>query len=315
MAHEGRDKDRGGPSRTALATAYARALHQVADDPRILVDPVVGRLIGFSAHEPADEPAAGTGPAGDRPFAGAADRPRRMFFAARARYAEDRIAALAARGVRQVVVLGAGLDTFACRNPHPGLRVFEVDRPATQEWKRDRLAEAGIEVPESLTFVPVDFETDALAERLAAAGFLRAEPALFAWLGVVFYLTAEAVQSTLGYIAGQAGPSEVVFDYLQPPDSEPERQRLRERAARVAAAGEPFFSYFTPAAVAARLDGLGFTPFEDLSAAQLVDGYAGGSADFQSRTPDALRASRILRAGLRPAPGPVSRPARRPSNI
>lgn len=283
--------DNEGPSRTALATAYARAYHQIADRPLILTDPLAARLLGVTA----DELSAFVEPTEDRPGSGASYRPRRLFFAARARFAEDRVAAAVSAGVRQVVVLGAGVDTFAYRNPHPGLRVFEVDHPATQAWKRQRLAAASIERPETVTFVPVDFETHGLATELESAGFLRAEPAVFVWLGVVFYLTPDAAHTTLEYIAGQAQPVEVVFDYLQPADTEEERAQLRERANRVAAAGEPWFSYFTPDGIAAQLRSLGFTDVEDHSAAELIAGYLDGSAEFEGEPPQALRASRILR--------------------
>ena len=282
--------DRGGPSRTALATAYARAYHQIADQPRILTDPVVASLIGVTP----EELAGSTEPTEDRPGSGTTYRPRRLFFAARARFAEDRIAA---SGVRQVVILGAGLDTFAFRNPHPELRVFEVDHPATQAWKRNRLAEAGIDAPRSLTFVPVDFETDVLATQLESAGLSRSEPAVFVWLGVVFYLTPDAVRKTLHYIADQAQPSEVIFDYLQPADTDEDRLQLQEREARVTAAGEPWFSYFTPTEISAQLRTLGLTVIDDDSAAQLIDHYLDGPAEFQHQNPHALRASRILRAG------------------
>lgn len=270
--------DEEGPSRTALATAHARAYHQIADRPRILTDPLAARLIGV-----------------DRSQSIAADRPRRLFFAARARFAEDRIAAAAAAGVRQAVILGAGMDTFAYRNPHPSLRVFEVDHPATQTWKRRRLTDAGIDRPESLTFVPVDFETAVLGSELESAGFSRDEGAVFVWLGVVFYLTPDAARTTLDYIAGQATPVEVIFDYLQPPDTAEDRARLQERAHRVAESGEPWFSYFTPDDIAAQLRGLGFADIEDHSAAELIDGYL-GDAEFERDPPDALRPSRILRA-------------------
>jgi methyltransferase (TIGR00027 family) len=273
--------DDGGPSRTALATARARAYHQIADQPRILTDPLAARLLGVTADELA-------GP--DTP-----DRPRRLFFAARARFAEDRVAAAVASGVSQVVILGAGLDTFAYRNPHLDLRVFEVDHPATQVWKRERLAAAGIDRPEALTFVPVDFETSTLASGLETAGFRRTHPAVFVWLGVVFYLTPDAAQATLEYVAGQARPVEVIFDYLQPAETDEDRAHLRGRADRLAAAGEPWFSYFTPEDIAGRLRALGLTDVEDHSAADLVAGYLDGSAAFE-QDPQALRASRILRA-------------------
>lgn len=284
--------DDEGPSRTALATAYARAYHQIADRPRILTDPLAAHLLDVTA----DELSELVEPTEDRPGSGAIYRPRRLFFAARARFAEDRVAAAAAAGVRQVVILGAGLDTFAYRNPHPDLRVFEVDHPATQTWKRQRLAAAGIDRPETSTFVPVDFENQALATELESAGFIRADPAIFVWLGVVFYLTPDTARATLEYIADQARPAEVIFDYLHPAGTDEDRAQLRERANRSAAAGEPWFSYFTPDDIAAQLRSLGLTDIEDHSAAELISGYLNGSAEFAGEPPRALRASRILRA-------------------
>jgi methyltransferase (TIGR00027 family) len=284
--------DNEGPSRTALATAYARAYHQIADRPRILTDPLAARLLGVTA----DELSEFAEPTEDRPGSGATYRPRRLFFAARARFAEDRVAAAVATGVRQVVILGAGMDTFAYRNPHPDLRVFEVDHPATQAWKHQRLAAAGIDHPATLTFVPVDFETQALATELASAGFIRTDPAVFVWLGVVFYLTPQAAHTTLEYIAGQAQPVEVIFDYLQPADTDEDRAQLQERADRLAAAGEPWFSYFRPDDIAAQLRALGFTDIEDHSATDLIAGYLDDSTEFEGEPPHALRASRILRA-------------------
>lgn len=288
----GPQSDNVGPTGTAFATAYARAYHQVADHPRILNDPVVARLVGVTTEELSGvaEPTDG------RPGSGANYRPRRLFFAARARFAEDRIGAGIANGVRQLVILGAGLDTFAYRNPYPELQAFEVDHPGTQAWKRRRLTEAGINLPENITFVPVDFETDRLATALEAAGFIRSDPAVFVWLGVVYYLTRDAVSATLEYIAGQRQPTEVVFDYLQPGETEEERAQLEVREKRAAAAGEPWFSYFTPSDITEQLRGLGFTDIQDRSAAQLVDSYLSGPPEFESRTPDALRASRIVRA-------------------
>ncbi|MFE3025379.1 class I SAM-dependent methyltransferase [Nocardia tengchongensis] len=287
-----------GPSRTALVTAYARAYHQIADRPRILTDPLAARLLGVTVDELAEfgRPAEDGGADPRILRLGVSDRPRRLFFAARARFAEDRVADAVAAGVRQVVILGAGLDTFAYRNPHPGLRVFEVDHPATQAWKHQRLAASGIDQPERLTFVPVDFETDTLAPRLAAAGFSRTDPAVFVWLGVVFYLTPDAARTTLEYIAGQSEPVEVIFDYLRSADTDEDRAQLQARAHRAAAVGEPWFSYFTPDDLAAQLRALGFTDIEDHSAADLIAGYLDGSTEFDSEPPQSLRPVRILGA-------------------
>ncbi|MFI6223933.1 class I SAM-dependent methyltransferase [Nocardia salmonicida] len=287
--------DNEGPSRTALTTAYARAYHQIADRPLILTDPVAARLLGVTA----DELTAWAQPAGDRRGVEVDDRARRLFFAARARFAEDRVAAAVAAGTRQVVVLGAGLDTFAYRNPHPELRVFEVDHPATQAWKRQRLVAAEIDCPDTLTFVSVDFETQLLAQELESAGFIRSAPAVFVWLGVVFYLTPGAAQSTLEYIVGQAVPVEVILDYLQPAGTDEDRAHLQARADRLAAAGEPLFSYFTPDDIAAQLHALGFTDVEDHAAADLIDRYLDGSTQFDGEPAQALRASRMLRATKR----------------
>ncbi|MFC9473691.1 class I SAM-dependent methyltransferase [Nocardia sp. NPDC055002] len=281
-----------GPSRTALVTAYARAYHQIADRPQIFTDPLAARLLAVTAEELADPGTLTTDHLGDV----ATDRPRRLFFAARARFAEDAVAAAFAAGVRQVVILGAGLDTFAYRTTYPDLRVFEVDHPATQAWKRERLAAAGIDRPETLTFVPVDFETQTLAARLESTGFTRTDPAVFVWLGVVFYLTPSAAHATLEYIAAQAQPVEVVFDYLQPATTDEDRADHRARADRLAGIGEPLFSYFTPDDIAAQLRALGFTDIEDHSAPELIGGYLDGSGRFESDSPRALRANRILRA-------------------
>ncbi|NKY57924.1 class I SAM-dependent methyltransferase [Nocardia flavorosea] len=284
--------DNDGPSRTALITAYARAYHQIADRPLIFADPVAARLLGVTAAELTE---LGT-PTTDYLDLAVRDRSRRLFFAARARFAEDAVAAAIAAGVRQVVILGAGLDTFAYRNPLPELRVFEVDHPATQAWKRERLAAAGIGRPETLTFVPVDFETQALAAGLESGGFKRTDPAVFVWLGVVFYLTPSAAHTTLEYIAGQAQRVEVVFDYLQPADSDEGRAHQQARAERLAAAGEPVCSYFTPVDIAAQLRAFGFTDLEDHSGPDLITGYLDGSTSFASELPRAVRANRILRA-------------------
>ncbi|MDX3231697.1 class I SAM-dependent methyltransferase [Streptomyces sp. ME19-01-6] len=258
------------PSRTARRAAALRAAHQTLDAGRLFRDPLAVRILGADADELGGE--------FDASRTASERRGIRLFIAARSRFAEDRLAAAVERGVRQLVVLGAGLDTLAYRNPHEaaGLAVFEVDHPATQEWKRERLSGAGIPLPPSLTFAPVDFERESLGDGLAAAGLDPARPAFFSWLGVVPYLTRDAVFGTLGYIAGLPGGAEAVFDYSEPPSAMTPRGRAghRVRAARVAALGEPFLSYFAPAELATELRGLGFAAVEDLDAVRLITGYA-----------------------------------------
>jgi methyltransferase (TIGR00027 family) len=148
---------------------------------------------------------------------GSTARAFRAFMAARSRYAEDQLARAVERSVKQYVVLGAGLDTFAYRNPYPDLRVFEVDHPATQAWKRGRLQSAGIAVPQSLVFTSVDFERQTLAGRLEPSGFDPKLSAFFSWLGVTPYLTRESCMATLGYIAKLPAGTGIAFDFAVDP--------------------------------------------------------------------------------------------------
>ena len=247
--------ERGQPSRTALSAARYRAAHQVLEDGRIFADPMAVRILGVPEEElRADEPR----------------RAMRFFIAARTRFAEDALAAAAARGVRTLVVLGAGLDTFGYRNPHPGLRVIEVDHPDTQGWKRRRLAEAGIPVPPSLGYVGVDFERETLDDRLALDG-----PAFFLWLGVVPYLTRSGFDETLRFVGRRPG-NEVVFDYAQSPErmAAARRAALTARAERVARIGEPWLTYFEPDEIAGELTARGFAEIDDLGPARLAERFA-----------------------------------------
>lgn len=254
------------PSRTAWMAATHRAAHQVLERGLIFSDPLALRILGQDAETVARDALA-------RPER----RGMRVFIAARAHLAESALAAgVEQRGVSQLVVLGAGLDTFAYRNPLADrLKVFEVDHPATQAWKRRRLDEAGIAAPGDLVYTPVDFERQALLDGLAAAGFDPARRTFFLWLGVVPYLTAEAVRATLQTIGGLPGGGEVAFDYADPPAalSDEARAAHRARAERVAAIGEPWLSYFEPPALHALLTELGFIEIEDLGPPALAARY------------------------------------------
>jgi methyltransferase (TIGR00027 family) len=244
--------DANRPSQTAQGAALHRAAHQIVDIPTIFTDPLALKIVGPEAEASVR--------AGRERHTGKAASRMRAFLAARSRYTEDCFAEAFERGVRQYVVLGAGLDTFAYRNRRSGLRVFEVDHPATQGWKRARLQSAGIAIPDALSYAPVDFERETLAQGLARAGFDFAAPAFFAWLGVVPYLSAEAIWATLGCVAhDMAAGSEIVFDYAEPSQS----PALSELARRVAEIGEPLQSFFLPEDIARRLRGLGFAFIED----------------------------------------------------
>jgi methyltransferase (TIGR00027 family) len=252
----------GQPSRTALGAAGLRAAHQVLDGAAIFADPLALRILGADADALLRE--AEADPSRQR---------LRWFIAIRSRIAEDALAAAMKRGVRQLVVLGAGLDTYAYRAPQSqNLRIFEVDHPATQAWKRQRLIEAAIPLPAALTFVPIDFERETLADGLAAAGFDSTQQTFFTWLGVVPYLTDEAIFATLGTIAGLPGGAHVVFDYVNPAASvaDPERRAAHEAlSARVAALGESIRNHFDSAALHVRLKALGFREVEDLGWAEI----------------------------------------------
>jgi methyltransferase (TIGR00027 family) len=205
----------------------------------------------------------------------------RFFIAIRSRLAEEALAEAHGEGFRQLVVLGAGLDTFAYRNPlGEGLRIFEVDHPATQAWKRERLGEAGIPVPSNLTFAPVDFEREGLLPGLVKAGFEPTQMAFVTWLGVVPYLTEEAVFTTLEILAHLPGGARVVFDYGNPPGaSEADAYNAAQGAlaARVAAAGEAFRSHFVTADLQARMEGQGWSIRYDLGPAALRERFAPGT--------------------------------------
>ena len=265
----------GRASRTALRVAIRRAAHQVIDRPRILEDPIAVRLIG---------------PGYDRDMERAMHhvaRDFRLYMSVRSRYAEDRLGGQVAVGVEQYVVLGAGLDTFAYRNPFLQLRVFEVDYPATQQWKHELLAEAGIGIPDNVSYIPLDLEHKTLAESLLEAGFNPAEPAFFGWLGVVPYLTLNAFRATLTTIGRLPAETAVSFDYAFPPEtlSAKRRQVFDTLSERVAAAGEPLQLFFTPEELEKEVHAAGFSRIEQFDTDRMNEAYFKDRADGLKLSP------------------------------
>jgi methyltransferase (TIGR00027 family) len=258
----------GRPSFTAWGAAGHRAAHQVLESGFIFRDPLAVRILGDEGEAIIERARSDT-----------STRRLRLFIAARSRYAEDALRSAIASGVRQLVLLGAGLDTFAYRTePHRNLRIYEVDHPSTQEWKRAKLSATGIAVPGFVMFTPIDFEHQSLAEGLAASGFDPTQPGFFSWLGVVPYLTEEAALATLGFIASLSGGAHVVFDYANPPQgiSDAARAVHDELAARVLSVGEMFRTYWETEPLHARLRDLGYRRLEDLGPVEIVARFLPG---------------------------------------
>lgn len=263
------------PSRTAMRVALRRAAHQLVDErPTVFEDRFAVAILGPEAREELER----TPNASRRPFSAAL----RAWVVARARFAEDLLAAaVALQQAEQYLILGAGLDTFGLRNPYPGLRVFEVDHPATQAWKRERLQAGELHLQPGTRLVAVDFERQSLERELLQAEFDPTLPTLTAWLGVVPYLTAEAFAGTCRFLARLPPRSGVVFDYGQPREAlTPAEQLMRDSlGARVAQAGEPFRLFFSPSALGEELARCGLTVIDDLGSAEINAHYFTGRSD------------------------------------
>jgi methyltransferase (TIGR00027 family) len=245
-----------------------RAAHQLLDNPPVFADPLALTIIGAEAATQLRDGSDWHG----RPSNGL-----RAFIAARSRLAEDTLLEAMAEGTRQYVLLGAGLDTFAYRAGFPALKVFEIDHPATQGWKRERLAQEGIALPTNVVYVPVNFETDMLFDALSRAGFAWAEQAVFAWLGVTPYLEHETVLETLRAVARKAATgSAIVFDYAE---QGIEDAGFTAMAERVAALGEPFRGFFQPASLGSALEAMGYTKVEDFDSDAINARYFANRAD------------------------------------
>jgi methyltransferase (TIGR00027 family) len=256
--------DTGALGATALRVAVRRAAHQLIDRPLVFEDPLAVRIIGEREARKLRSRIGGP----EREW----NNSLRGWIAARSRYAEDQLAAAVQRGIGQYIVLGAGLDTFAYRNPYPSVRVWEVDRPAAVEAKQRMLRDAGIEIPASVRFVPMDFDCEDLHERLKGSGFEG--PAFVSWLGVTPFLSREGFETTLASLARIA--EGLVFDYAVTPDSLEEQDRFAHQllSRRVGAAGEPYRLWFRPSHAFS-----GFPKVEDLGKTEINARYFGDRAD------------------------------------
>lgn len=273
-----------GPSRTAFMAAAGRAGHLLVDRPPYLFeDTVAGALLG----ERAEEFVSYHRLHGDHVVL----RCTRAQVTSRSRFAEMR---LDASGSDQYVVLGAGLDTFAYRSSLARtVSVFEVDHPGTQGWKRQALAEAGIEPLGRMSFVPVDFEADILRERLLENGFDPARPAVVGWLGVTMYLTGAAIEATLTTLGKLASGTELILEYALPPTLRDETGTVYADLVLPAAAeqGEPWLSCYAPDEMTSLLTGAGFGAVRHISQREAVP-------DALWRRDDALKPADLCRLAV-----------------
>jgi len=242
-------------SRTALGTAYMRAVHQLIDaPPRILDDPLVVRLLGPAAVQRINTTVES--------YQTSEHRFLRAHVVLRSRFAEDRLAAAVRRGVTQYIILGAGFDTFALRQPDWArpLRILEVDHAGTQAMKRTQLDAAGLDLPKNAAFAAIDLEHESLRDGLLRYQVSLEKPTFFSWLGVTMYINENAIDAVLQSMAEFPEGSETVLTFAPPPGESP--SPFDQRAAQL---GEPWVSYFTPEALEAKLRGAGFLNLEFLS--------------------------------------------------
>lgn len=246
-------------SQTALGTAYLRAAHQLLDgEPKLLDDPVALTLLGPDAGSRIQANAE----AYRSPLAQAL----RAHAILRSRFAEDRLAEAVGRGIAQYILLGAGLDTFAFRQPHwaaQSLHIVEVDHPQTQLLKRQLMNAADLAEPANVSYLSVDFERESLHESLLRHGVAPDRPTFFSWLGVTMYLREPAIEAVLRLVAGFASGSEIVLTFAPPPEEKADD--TARRASRTAAVPEAMISFFTPAAMEIKLRRAGFGGIDFLS--------------------------------------------------
>ena len=265
------------PDSTAVRTALWRALHvQVDAKPHILVDKIGLKLIA---------PPDGWQERTDMKYT----KRLRASIIARARFIDDLIIEQVSKGINQYLILGAGLDTFAQRDPYAAskMQIFEIDQPDTLAWKQQRLKELGFGVPNYLHFVHVNFETSSWWEQLLKEGFDTSKPALIACIGVSLYLTEEAITSTLNQIAGLTKGSKLAMTFYLPKelldDEDKPMQEIAEKGA--SKAGTPMISFFTPDEILALADNAGFKEAKTISTKDMIQYY------FTNRTDNLLPAS------------------------
>jgi methyltransferase (TIGR00027 family) len=274
-----------GASMTARWVAMMRGMHLVVDDnPKIFTDQFGQAL--------ADLPDAEIGGINDPNWVDPEKTGNRTHMIWRSRITEDHLQGQALQGISQYVLLGAGLDSFAYRRPASleHISVFEIDHPSSQEWKRQRLKELDITIPENVYFVPVDFETEDLIEKLKQSKFDPALPSFFSWLGVIYYLNKEATQKTLRtLLATISEHCEFVLDFMIPTEmlSGRDRTAMEETIKTVTDAGEPFLGLYSPEELEATLKQVGFDKVTHISPED------GQKRFFDNRT-DTLRLSTAL---------------------
>jgi methyltransferase (TIGR00027 family) len=275
-------------SLTAVTAARGRAAHLLLDgEPKIFRDDFALQFSGADSEASfrqninamLAEVAAKAGPdAAQQSF-----RVARASMLMRSRYTEDALSLAIARGITHYVILGAGLDSFAWRRTDlaTAIQVFEIDHPASQQWKQQRLRELGIGRPPNLTFLPIDFERETLVNGLREGGYPLDKPAFVSWLGVTQYLTREAVLSTLKEVAALARGTEISFTFIVPQALwVGDGQRMFPIAvASTAASGEPWISFFDPAELASQLKQLGFNRVVHFSPDDANDLYFSGRTD------------------------------------
>lgn len=263
-------------SLTAYKVAMMRAAHQIFDNPKIFDDPIALSIVGSEAASEIYKE--------KRKYKTKLYRYIRAIVVARSRFVEDELYDAIKHGICQYVILGAGLDTFACRNPYsPGeLKIFEVDYPETQDWKCQRLNTAKIPIPETMAFVPIDFESQSLIGQLREAGFRTDEPSFFSWLGVTMYLTRETMMKTIRCIYSSTPPgSRIVFDYIITPSSQNFLRRFvfYLLARKLAMAGEPLKSFFDPKRLIMDLRSIGFAQADDVSPERINERFFKNRSD------------------------------------